>query len=74
MTEREGPARIWISHGGHLRPGEKNWLFIRGGDEYNNGTLGVRISPTRYLMVCTTIPLRRTLLMDDEIDDDDNYW
>jgi hypothetical protein len=66
--EPERAKRMWVMRNAHLSPGEKNWLFIRGGDEFGNRTVAVRASPKRYVVLATTVPLRRVLLdMEDEM-------
>lgn len=58
----ERGKRFWVMDGGHLKPGEKNWLLIRGGDEYGNSTVALRISPKRYAVLSTNWTLRHTLM------------
>lgn len=63
--EPERGKRVWVSKDAYLPVGEKNWLLIlRGGDEYGNRTVGLRISPKRYVYLNLNWPLKHELLDD----------
>lgn len=63
-SEHDGPSRLWVLERGQWlgpssRTGRPNPLVFRGGDEYGNRTVALRLPFGAALVLSTTVPLRR---------------